>query len=337
MLWKKTKPAPEEKADAAERPAEPASGVRTEGWTQGSMLGRRAVTAAVVGCLLSGPIALAAASSRGTNVPQNDGPTEAIVDTPGKAQAGAFAAQFVLAWLKSSQLDPTALKSFGDFPQSMLPQQPAQASDAVVASIEQGTVPRIWSVVVSVRILEPRISDDGKSTKAWTLRWFRVPVAVQDGALVVGTLPAPLPAPARMHSFPGLSYRETLGATSPASTTISAFLTALLTGNGDVSRYLSPRATGIQALTPAPGKSLRVVSITATKAPSEAPSDGEKLQAIASISLTDFGGQERMSDIPLDLTARAGRWEIESMPALPQITPPIPSTTTPSPTETPNS
>ena len=307
--------------------------VRTDGWTTGMSLGRKAVSAAIILALCSGPASLVIGYQALESSAFNAAPQVAPDATTDKTKAGAFAAQFVLAWLTSSRETPGALEPFGSFPTAALADRPQQATDAVVADVEQGAAKTVWAVTVAVRVLEtsPAAQESKKGpTQQWVLRWFRVPVASAEGAMVAGTLPAPVPGPATLAAGPGLAYHESLPSSGGAYTTVSQFLAVLLTGRGgDLNRYLAPAADpGIRALTPSPYASLSITSVTASKSVSDAPTDGDKLHVIAAVSLFDASGSRRSSDIPLVLGARAGRWEVLEMPAVPEIEPEPTSTPT---------
>ncbi|TFE25057.1 hypothetical protein E0F15_20590 [Frankia sp. B2] len=130
----------------------------------------------------------------------------------------------------------------------------------------------------------------------------------------------------------------------PVDDVVRRFLTALLTGDGEVSRYSSPGA-GIRPIIPVPYTGVELVSLARdTTAPASGdsaeaapPRDGQRLRVLATIRVSGPDGI-RMLSYPLRLTARAGRWEISALDSTPPLRgsePPVAPAPTPQDTSAP--
>lgn len=306
------------KKRAAEDSGTPSTETATHPWTNGAHWATKLTTAGVIACLAAGPVALFAVMLQ----PGTGAPAAAIVKDPGTSpdaqRAGAFGQQYVLAWLRASRSDNQALKQFVPFAVDGLPDSPLPVADPVLSSVEPGT-DGVYSVVIGVRIQEPNTKAKDPAS-LWQRRFFRVAVASTGAGLTAGTLPAQVAAPAQAEAFPGLAYQQNVGTAGAVADSAKAFLDAYLTGQGELGRYLSP---GVQmdAVSPAPYKTLALQNVVANAEVPTTIHDGDRLDIIATVNLTELNGQGRTSDYPLTLKARAGRWEVTDMPALPQFSP----------------
>jgi len=158
-------------------------------------------------------------------------------------------------------------------------------------------------------------------------------------------LPDRISCPPTLAGAPNLALGEAdLNQSDPVDDVVRRFLAALLTGDGEVSRYSSPGA-GIRPIVPAPYTGVELVSLARdTTAPSvgdsteaTAPRDGQRLRVLATIRVSGPDGI-RMLSYPLRLTARAGRWEVyalDSTPPLRGAEPPVAPAPTPQDTSAP--
>lgn len=136
------------------------------------------------------------------------------------------------------------------------------------------------------------------------------------------SLPAEVNAPPTASSG-GLAYGSDASRDKEVSDTVSRFLAAYLTGEGELNRYVSP-GLQVAAIVPAPYESTLVTAIQ-DDAPDEAdedtvPADGTRRQVLASVSATT-GGQDYLLSYALTLTTRAGRWEVASFDTAPALAP----------------
>lgn len=314
------------KKRAAEHAGSPPTTTATHPWTNGAHWTTKLTTAGVIACLAAGPVALAVGMLQpGTSAPASVVAKEAG-SSPDAQRAGAFGLQYVLAWLRSTRTDNQALKQFVPFSIDGLPDTPLPVADPVVSSVEPGT-DGIYSVVIGVRIQEPNTKAKDPAT-LWQRRFFRVAVTSTGAGLSAGTLPAQVAAPTQAPAFPGLAYQQNVGVSGSVADAAKAFLDAYLTGQGELGRYLSP-GVQMEAVSPAPYKTLALQNVVATAEVPTTIHDGDRLDIIATVNLTELNGQGRTSDYPLTIKARAGRWEVTAMPPLPQLSPtPKPSNST---------
>jgi hypothetical protein len=198
-----------------------------------------------------------------------------------------------------------------------LPKTAASVSATSVAAVEVDA-PGVWSVTVGVDARWP----DGAGNLAGAQRlYFEVPVAAAGGGrgASVIALPASVPAPQQVSGV-SLRYQTGLPTNSALGTTVGEFLEALLTGAGDVSRYVTP-GTDITAVTPAPFTAIEMRRVWATDRldPSAVPTDGKTAQVLVDAAVTPVAGVELATQYRLELTARAGRWEISQMQGNPAV------------------
>jgi len=161
-----------------------------------------------------------------------------------------------------------------------------------------------------------------------------VPSAYDRAALLPQTFPAPVPAPAPPARAP-LAYRSPAPDQRPASTASAEFLAALLTGTGDVDRYVTP-GTRVQAITPAPYAQVRLQRVQVDADPADlpdVPGNGDQLHALVTAEATSAAGQALSVQYALTLTAREGRWEVQSVDPAPREAQPSPAAAAP-PTST---
>ncbi|TRV81760.1 conjugal transfer protein [Streptomyces sp. 130] len=151
------------------------------------------------------------------------------------------------------------------------------------------------------------------------------------------SLPAEVNAPASAQHG-GLVYGTGRGPSSedPVSDTVSRFLAAYLTGQGELNRYVSP-GLQVTAISPAPYESTLVTGVR-DDAPQDAddtvPQDGTQRHVLVSVSATT-GGQDYLLSYALTLTTRDGRWEVASFDPAPVLSPdqtgPVADDTAPTP------
>ena len=130
-------------------------------------------------------------------------------------------------------------------------------------------------------------------------------------------LPAPISMPA-ITSAPQLDYTSRV-ANREVQATVADFMTAYLTGTGDVTRYVSPSTT-IKAITPAYWTGAAVRSLASSEeVPEGTPTAGQSAQVLVDVNLTREN-TTKPAQYVLDLTVRDGRWEISSLNPTPALT-----------------
>jgi len=288
-------------------------------------LAARLATVVLLLCLIASPLALGVALlalSQGTSSPAAAAP--AVADRSNdQAIAGEFAQRLVVTWLTATQDSPDALLALvKDAQLSTLPRDPFLVRDPALARISQtaGT----WSVTVAVTVTDAR--------KVTARRFFQVPVRLDGGTVSALSLPTPVPPPA-ISSAASDEYRTQLDSTGPQSQAVAQFLTAYLTGAGDVGRYLTP-GVNLTALSPAPYTSVRVDEVRSDTdvSTSTGARDGQRLRVLVSATAAVTEQQSSSLSFALTLTARASRWEITAIDPAPAYTPKTPAASASGPT-----
>ncbi|MEU6175890.1 conjugal transfer protein [Streptantibioticus parmotrematis] len=159
------------------------------------------------------------------------------------------------------------------------------------------------------------------------LRYFQVPVRASGSGFVAAALPAEVSAPAASGSSAPLAYGQANPPVTgdPATGTLSEFLNAYLTGNGDLTRDLSP-GTVIAPVTPAPYARVSVTQVAQAGGSGDAsansttvPADGTRRQLLVDVDATDSSVAVRPLTYAVELKARAGRWEVDQLQAAPLL------------------
>ncbi|MDN5666841.1 MAG: conjugal transfer protein [Renibacterium salmoninarum] len=290
----------------------------------------KATTGIMVACLAAGPVALGLQFFGGSS---QIVAASSKTDDPSALAAGAYGQGFVMAWLRASRDDSSELKRYLDASTDLLPAQGSEITDGQVSKVTPMDSSGLYSVVVKVRVGEKPAVDPSKPSSnmpavVWRERYYQTTVYSGQAGMKVSLLPAPITAPMTA-TFPTLKYIANIPLAGPVGETMQAFFSAYLSGQGDLTRYVSP-GSKLQAVTPAPYNSVTVRSITATGEVPSAPADGSKLEVIVTVRLAAGSEAGSSSDYPLVLVARASRWEISEISAGPQI-----STSQPTPSKSP--
>ncbi|MFJ8856107.1 conjugal transfer protein [Streptomyces sp. NPDC102437] len=313
------------------------------GWSTGAQANTTTVIRWTAwGLLVLGPLLGALAY---LSVPAQAGLTQKPLPPAAPAASGAqgaagFAQLFVAAYVSAGEddqdelavyyPDATGLRLEGESGQ----RRPEQLT---VVRLRQ-TAPKVWSVTVAARITGPapdtkpkgaRRSDDKED--APVLRYFQVPVATAptpSGAsgYTALAMPAEVAAPEQI-TAPGLVYGPMRPAlpSDPRTQAVTEFLTAYLTGAGELDRYLAP-GTRLAPVRPAPytGIALDTLAIEGEKGAepvTTVPADGTTLRLLAAARATGHDKVRLPLTYALTLKARAGRWEIAGLDGAPAPAP----------------
>ena len=245
-------------------------------------------------------------------------------------EAGAFAQAYLAAWLMATSSDREELDRYATpIGSALTGTEPTEYRDLTVVSTEESG--DLSTVIVSAS-LQASSGDDagttgasaaasadtGEEAASWTPYWYRITVqSNEDGEMVPVGLPAPISMPA-ISSAPQLGYSSRV-ANRELEATVADFMTAYLTGQGDVTRYVSPSVT-INAITPAYWTDAAVRSLaSAEEVPDRTPTAGQTAQVLADVDLTR-DTTTKPAQYVLDLTVRDGRWEIASLNSAPTLT-----------------
>jgi len=155
----------------------------------------------------------------------------------------------------------------------------------------------VWSVTVAADVLD---LVDGSYLPAG-IEYYRVPIVVDGTRLSALSLPGRVaaPEPARLAAAQAEqndAVPEALVATS------GEFLSAFLTGAGDVSRFTAPGA-GIVPIRPAPYTDVAVTTVTSH------PEGGDTVLQVT-VHATAAGGHRHVMQYSLQASDASGVWEI---------------------------
>lgn len=312
-------------------------------WTGGSALATKGASGLLWAGLAAGPVALLLAlSSLGTATVAARPVTPAVDRAGEQATVTEFAGRLVALWLRGVRGQEAQLAPLVHDVQVSLPTVGWAAGPPTVADVHRlpdGT----WTVVTAVAVA-PATSSAATSTTAapgtpyagWPVRYFSIPVHLDTGGPVALALPAPVAGPGAAIAPPDLGYRYQAATNDPIGVSVAQFLAALLSGTGDVSRYLSP-GTAITAITPAPYTAIAVTTIATDReltAGAAVPADRTHVRALVTATATAGPEQDATVQYALTLTVRGGRWEVTAIDPEPALQPTAPSAG-PTPTRTP--
>lgn len=312
-IFKKGVPADtESKQPKAKRQRESRGSGHTKGRAMVTTLG----TVALAFCVVSGPLAmLNSCAAQGRPIATQTQATEdGGLDARHQA-AGEYALAFTTSWLSATREAPGDLENYIDRStfESGLSEKPWAYRDPAVSSIVVDE--DIASVVVSVSVQETTYDKNGDASSTWSRRYFQVPVLVAEEGIRVATLPTPIAQPSSP-ALPGLGYGQQLTTSDAAGATVMEFLTAYLTGAGDITRFISP-AADIVPVKPALFVQLDPVELRTDTRAIDGASDGTEIHVLATIRAANVDSRALSSTYALTLTVRAGRWEVKSVDAAP--------------------
>ncbi len=300
-------------------------------WTGGSLLATRLATAVLWAALLAGPSALALALLQTGPGGQSTRVAPPAADPVGEqAAVGEFAQRFVVTWLQSIRGQEKQLAPYVKTISLTLPEVAWVADQPATADLRRAGGAATWSVLVGVTVTAPRAAGPpvvGAPVvgAAPVRRYFRVPVRYRSGAVVALALPAPVAAPAAGEA-PQLTYRYHPSLDGPVARAVQEFLSALLTGAGDVTRLVTPGAD-IAAVLPAPYTGVEVTDVLVDRDLASGPGDrpqGERLRALVDAVAAAGPRQQISVQYALTLTSRAGRWEVTALDLTPAAQTPLP-------------
>ena len=312
------RPSDQPEAHAGDEPDQPNLRLQSR-WTGGSRLATRTATALLWTALLAGPAGLALTVLQGGGSGQRTAPPAppVAIDRAGEqAAVSEFAQRYVVTWLQSPRGQEKQLAPYVNVAGLTLPEVAWVATQPAAADIRR-LDGGAWTVLVGVTVTAPQPPG---ATAASPRRYFEVPVRYQAGALVALALPTPVAAPAAA-AAPPLAYRYRAIGDELLARSVQEFLSALLTGVGDVTRYVSP-GTQITPVLPAPYRTVEVSDVMVDRDPmtgAGSPTPGAQLRALVSASAAAEANQQIGVQYALTLAARAGRWEVRALDPTPAV------------------
>lgn len=243
------------------------------------------------------------------------------------AVVSSFAEDYVTTWLTSTASTAGSLNQFVSVntPDLNLPTTPAVVlgSPSVVAVTYEGAAGKdaeaeVFSVVVGV-------NERPYESASPTRYLYRVPVLwSQFGPRATG-LPFQVSGPGPGADLP-VAYPSTLASTDNAYQVVSGFITAYLTGTGDVARYVTTDSllAGIGAPYLArkddKGNPLPLVtSVTATEPVAAQPADGQIARVLAQVTALTSQYANVAMTYPLTLRGVGGHWSVAGIDRAPVL------------------
>lgn len=250
---------------------------------------------------------------------------------PSSTAAVGFAERYVAQFL--AYTDRAALQPFTAEPPPAPPghcrdprsvgEQESRRCPAAVAVEDVTTVsarvvgPGQWWIVVAAAVSDPVMPPasevagepplpvpTAEPAAGPRVEHWAVPLLERGGALQALAWPALVPAPAA-----AAPARSRLGGVQrpdpddPLAITVAGFLAALLTGTGDLERWVAPGAE-LAAVTPAPFAAVELTGLAGADAP-----DGGRA-VLAEVLATRPGGTSAHLQYPLAMAVRDHRWEV---------------------------
>ncbi|QIV79912.1 conjugal transfer protein [Mycolicibacterium frederiksbergense] len=252
-------------------------------------------------------------------------PARSVVNK--SAVVSSFAEDYVTTWLTSTAATAGSLNQFVSLntPDLNLPTTPAVVlgSPSVVAVTYEGTAGKdseaeVFSVVVGV-------NERPYESASPTRYLYRVPVLWSRFGPRATGLPFQVSGPG-----PGadlrVAYPSTLGRTDSAYEVVSGFITAYLTGTGDVARYVTTDSllAGIGAPYLArkddKGNPLPLVTSVAATGPVPAqPADGQTVRVLAQVTALTSQYANVAMTYPLTLRGVGGHWSVAGIDRAPVL------------------
>ncbi|MCX5078964.1 conjugal transfer protein [Streptomyces sp. NBC_00424] len=277
--------------------------------------------------LAAGPLALAVAflTPRTTTAQAAPAPSVQGTARPAADPAGA-AAMFVDLWLRADAANPdntigTAVRTMA--PEAELPkrtgEQKEKPAGARVVALRTTFAPGgAWTVVVAAVTDRPEPAPAGSTAvPAPAARYFAVSGTGGEngGPLAIEGSPAEVAAPETAKA-PASRFTHTVAADGPLATTLGEFVRAYLAGgqSAGLDRYLSP---GVRITPPGASAYTKVdvedVSADAEQATDAAPADGARARVRVRVVGEDRAGARWPLVYRVEVTARAGRWEVSTL------------------------
>ena len=269
-------------------------------WQHGNTVATRLLHVALVGALISGPVALGwvalSLSAQPSGSAAAVGESAAAERDDDATLAAAAAQRLVLTWLTASATDKAALQAqlVEQLPAALeLPERrPAPPTQMWVGAIDQRSPGRFRVVVATVGV--------GGTA------YFVVPVRVEAGVAGALSLPGRTQLPISLdpdsNRLPAMTAMPT---DDPAFQTAAGYITAYLTGSAELDRWTAP-GTPLTAIAPRACGSVRVDSVETVT--TEAPTGRAAVVTTATCQTT--GRPSSTTQHGLVLQVRDGRWEV---------------------------
>lgn len=264
--------------------------------------------------VVSGPATALLVAARLSALDQRlDVITSRTASEPPAATAGAegFAELFIAAYLSSGE-DSTDLDGFLD---GVSLDGVENGQWSVTRTISLGAeeiAPGYFAVTVAADVVANDHDADGASLRVSQGTWFfSVGVGETPTGWTVTGLPSLISAPANVEA-PELLVDRLEGVEPDIDELLSRFLSAYLTGEGELARYVAP-SSAIVPVQPPPFANVEVV------AAGMAATTDAGTHVAAVVRATDLAGRTQLLEYSLAISERDGRWEVSALLPAPPL------------------
>lgn len=270
-------------------------------WTTGQKLSSTIATAALWGLIICGPVALIGNVMRDDPAPPAVAESQDVTESQNVAQfAGSFMTQY-LTTPRGQEDQITGFFADGVDVNLRLPDKPT-ALNSVTPGATVKLADGEWLATVAVEL-------PGEGEAPAVTRYWQVPVLTNEhGQRAVGGLPSLVASPATGDL--AVERSQELSGTE-AGETVTSFLRAYLTGQGDVQPLTAPDVV-IAAVDPPPFTEISTAELRASEEMPEAPAQGDSLIVHATVSATAADGSTTQLGYSLELRFR-DRWEVAAI------------------------
>ena len=277
------------------------------------LLAIRAVQVVLWMLVISGPVAALLVANRVSSIGDRLdtlSTTDGIEVPPDTSGVEGFAELFIAAYLTAGEDSINALDPFlGDVALDSV-ETGSWLATRTTSLGAQEVSPGYYSVVVAAEVVA---TDTEPGDQPAGVRYFSVGVAETTTGRVIIGLPALISPPPRVSAPELLVGRFDGLATAPGlEEMLPRFLAALLTGNGELTRYTSP-SSPIVAMQPPPFTTVEVLQTGLVETPDGPTEVGALVRA------TDADGRAQILEYALVVEQRDGRWEVSQLLPAPTL------------------
>lgn len=236
-------------------------------------------------------------------------PKAPAVKVPPSSTAAEGAAElYVSAWIRAGQVDDAGLRSWYTAGADLRDVVPGTFRS--VRTVTVGTPVEIkrgyWSVVVAAET----VSEQG----TMATRFYQVPMQNVGANWTAAALPSPVAGPVGVSSPRPLILLGRVDPSDDLASSVQSFLSAMLTGTGDLTRYVTPDAS-IDPVIPAPYIRVDLRAIGTRN------SDDGHREVLAESLTVDAAARTQIIQTSLDVTRRDGLWVVSGILPGPTLEP----------------
>lgn len=235
-----------------------------------------------------------------------------VESQPDTSGVEGFAELFIATYLEAGEDLPEVLSLFLDNTSLEGMEIGSWFATRTTSIGAQELADNYYAVVVAAEVVA---ADQADGQPVWVpagTRFYSVGVVEAEAGWVVVGLPALIPAPTRAPPPEPLIRRlDGLDAEPGLEEMLPRFLAALLAGDGELTRYISPTSQ-IITVTPPPFVTVEVVQAGLVKS-------DRLTQVTLVVRATDAGERVQVLQYSLIVEQRDGRWEVSQLLPAPQL------------------